>query len=223
MDALPYVDTMVKEYLLFRGFTRTLDAFNAGKRRRHSWCTPLSATADLANAAAGCRPPELAEDKSCGFQAEQITCYIFQTLIPELRMHELMEFLEFLNARCGARWLLTPTLRRSAHDRRQAAAQPPLPPHPHPPPGPLARACRFYSRLDSRYEAAIRKMETSIVRLLLVSAFRASRPEQLQEFFSCYGDGLLAGPDGAGWRSWFALMYVKQPQQDAAKVPPQNS
>jgi hypothetical protein len=29
MDALPYVDTLVKEYLAFRGFTRALASFNA--------------------------------------------------------------------------------------------------------------------------------------------------------------------------------------------------
>lgn len=29
MDAIPYVDTLVKEYLAFRGFTSTLAAFNA--------------------------------------------------------------------------------------------------------------------------------------------------------------------------------------------------
>jgi hypothetical protein len=44
--ALPYVDSLVKEYLLFRGFTQTLQAFNA----------------------------ELAEDKGFGFQADQV-CY----------------------------------------------------------------------------------------------------------------------------------------------------
>lgn len=28
VDALPYVDALIKEYLLFRGFTATLSAFN---------------------------------------------------------------------------------------------------------------------------------------------------------------------------------------------------
>jgi hypothetical protein len=40
MEALPYVDTLVKEYLLFRGFTASLQAFNV----------------------------ELAADRGCGFQ-----------------------------------------------------------------------------------------------------------------------------------------------------------
>lgn len=44
LTALPYVDSLIKEYLLFRGFTQTLLAFNA----------------------------EMAQDKGCGFQADQV-------------------------------------------------------------------------------------------------------------------------------------------------------
>jgi hypothetical protein len=73
---------------------------------------------------------------------------------------------------------------------------------------------RFYSRLDARYEPAIRKMETSIIRLLLVTAFKSSKPDVLQTFFSAYGDSLLGGPDGSSWRAWFALLYVKEPERD---------
>ena len=40
MDTLPYVDTLIKEYLLFRGFTGALHAFNA----------------------------DIAADRGCGFQ-----------------------------------------------------------------------------------------------------------------------------------------------------------
>lgn len=69
MDALPYVDTLFKEYLLFRGFTATLETFNK----------------DLAN------------DPGCGFQAERITELIFRKLIPKLDFEQLVEFLEFLN------------------------------------------------------------------------------------------------------------------------------
>lgn len=36
VDALPYVDALIKEYLLFRGFTATLSAFN--KVRPDIWC-----------------------------------------------------------------------------------------------------------------------------------------------------------------------------------------
>lgn len=36
VDALPYVDALIKEYLLFRGFTATLSAFN--KVKPDIWC-----------------------------------------------------------------------------------------------------------------------------------------------------------------------------------------
>ena len=36
MDALPYVDTLVKEYLAFRGFTSALAAFSAELVRRRA-------------------------------------------------------------------------------------------------------------------------------------------------------------------------------------------
>ena len=32
MEHMPYVDTLLREYLLFRGFTATLSTFNADKR-----------------------------------------------------------------------------------------------------------------------------------------------------------------------------------------------
>lgn len=60
MDSLPYVDTLIKEYLLFRGFTAALHAFNA----------------------------DLAADRGCGFQVPSprheycsaIECYIVTLL-----------------------------------------------------------------------------------------------------------------------------------------------
>lgn len=50
VDALPYVDALIKEYLLFRGFTSTLSAFTK----------------------------DLAADPGCGFQAERITELMFR-------------------------------------------------------------------------------------------------------------------------------------------------
>lgn len=70
MDALPYVDTLFKEYLLFRGFVNTLDSFNR----------------------------DLAADPGCGFQADRITELMFRKLIPGLDCQQLVDFLEHLNA-----------------------------------------------------------------------------------------------------------------------------
>ncbi|GLI61036.1 hypothetical protein VaNZ11_003300 [Volvox africanus] len=68
MDSLPYVDTLFKEYLLFRGFTATLQAFSA----------------------------ELSADRCCGFQAEALCELIFGQLLPHCRTTQLMELLELL-------------------------------------------------------------------------------------------------------------------------------
>ncbi|GLC41268.1 WD repeat-containing protein 91 [Pleodorina starrii] len=68
MDSLPYVDTLFKEYLLFRGFTATLQSFGA----------------------------ELAADRCCGFQAEALCELIFGQLLPQCRTTQLMELLELL-------------------------------------------------------------------------------------------------------------------------------
>ncbi|EFJ45079.1 hypothetical protein VOLCADRAFT_94556 [Volvox carteri f. nagariensis] len=68
MDSLPYVDTLFKEYLLFRGFTATLQSFSA----------------------------ELEADRCCGFQAEALCELIFGQLLPQCRTSQLMEVLELL-------------------------------------------------------------------------------------------------------------------------------
>ncbi len=71
MDSLPFSDALIKEYLLFRGFTRTLDLFNQ----------------------------ELACDQGCGYQADRMADMVFGHLVPELLMDQVIEFLELLNAR----------------------------------------------------------------------------------------------------------------------------
>jgi hypothetical protein len=48
VDALPYVDALIKEYLLFRGFTATLSAFN--KVKPYVWA-PWSGRGQGASAA----------------------------------------------------------------------------------------------------------------------------------------------------------------------------
>lgn len=75
MDAIPYVDSLIKEYLLFRGFTGSLRAFNK----------------------------DLASDRGCGFQADQLCELIFRKLVPLDQASELMEVLDFLNTRVYSR------------------------------------------------------------------------------------------------------------------------
>jgi len=75
MDAIPYVDSLIKEYLLFRGFTGTLRAFNK----------------------------DLSSDRGCGFQADQLCDLVFRRLVPLDQASELMEVLDFLNSRVYSR------------------------------------------------------------------------------------------------------------------------
>ncbi|KAK9842513.1 hypothetical protein WJX81_003570 [Elliptochloris bilobata] len=71
MHALPYLDSLVKEYLLFRGFTRSLQAFSA----------------------------DTASDQSCGFQADALASLVFKRMIPQHDGNALVELLAFLQAR----------------------------------------------------------------------------------------------------------------------------
>ena len=75
MDAIPYVDSLIKEYLLFRGFTGSLRAFNR----------------------------DIASDRGRGFQADQLCELVFRKLLPLDQASELMEVLEFLSNRVYSR------------------------------------------------------------------------------------------------------------------------
>lgn len=50
LQSLSYIDSLIKEWLLFRGFTKTLQQMHA----------------------------ELASDRGCGFQADQISEMVFR-------------------------------------------------------------------------------------------------------------------------------------------------
>lgn len=71
MDDLPYIDTLFKEYLLFRGFTSTLQTLQA----------------------------EVDADRGCGFQADQLSELIFRRIIPSHSFSELVELLKLLSSR----------------------------------------------------------------------------------------------------------------------------
>ena len=68
MDAISYLDWLVKEYLLFRGFAIAVTAFNS----------------------------EAKADPGLGYQAEQLSDQLFRVLIPSLRTEDLVSLLTFL-------------------------------------------------------------------------------------------------------------------------------
>jgi len=65
MQALPYVDSLVREYLLFRGFARASQALAA----------------------------DAAADRGCGFQADALARLVFGRLIPQRDGAALVAFL----------------------------------------------------------------------------------------------------------------------------------
>ena len=70
MDAISYLDGLVKEYLLFRGFARTVLSFKS----------------------------ESQSDPGLGYQAEQISDQLFNVLIPQHRADSLVSLLTFLQS-----------------------------------------------------------------------------------------------------------------------------
>jgi hypothetical protein len=91
---------------------------------------------------------------------------------------------------------------------------------------------RLYSRLDSRYEPLVSAVEADLLRLFLVTAHRAGRPDCMAEFFRLYGPQLISnssrssssnisgcgfgGQDAAAgdWREWFLLPYLQNPEKE---------
>ncbi|KAK9808419.1 hypothetical protein WJX73_002583 [Symbiochloris irregularis] len=71
MEAISYLDSLVKEYLLFRGFAKTVSALNA----------------------------DCKHDPGLGYQGQQISDHLFNTLIPQHRTEDLVALLKFLQSR----------------------------------------------------------------------------------------------------------------------------
>lgn len=86
---------------------------------------------------------------------------------------------------------------------------------------------RLYSRLDSRYEPLVSAVEADLLRLFLVTAHKAGRPDCMAEFFKLYGPqlisssssssaGALGAADGpaSDWKEWFLLPYLHNPEKE---------
>ena len=68
MDALPYLDTLFKELLLFRGFTASLRVFESERRG----------------------------DKTAGFRVERLVDLIFEEYVPAHDADRLLDLLDFM-------------------------------------------------------------------------------------------------------------------------------
>lgn len=109
---------------------------------------------------------------------------------------------------------------RLDHPPDRHASSPPCTTHPH------THTNRLYSRLDSRYEPLVSAVEADLLRLFLVTAHNARRPDKMAEFFRLVGPQLISNsssranssqgppPAAADWREWFLLPYLQHPDKE---------
>ncbi|KOX80691.1 WD repeat-containing protein 91 [Melipona quadrifasciata] len=141
MSHIQYVDELVKEYLLFRGFSQTLKAFDN----------------------------DLKAEKEKGFRVDkivdQLMQYIYNYDLTSLR--ELWGHLDL----------------------------------------------RMFSRLESHFTPAVRKLEYAVLKMYLVNAAVNNKQDRIQEFFTKMMPELQGHSE---WKEWFALPFVKNPEDNPA-------
>jgi WD40 repeat protein len=69
---------------------------------------------------------------------------------------------------------------------------------------------RFFSRLNHDLANTAHKLESTILRLFLINAYRNGRHDDIKSFFEKMG-GILQ--DRRDWKEWFTLLYIKNPEQ----------
>ncbi|XP_076461207.1 WD repeat-containing protein 91-like [Babylonia areolata] len=133
------LDELVKDYLLFRGFTATAKALDH----------------------------EVKYDKDRGLRADKMV----EQLRAYVDSHDLQHLREY--------W---------AHLNQ-----------------------RFFSRLEQRYAASVRKLEVSLLKLYVVSAHQSSRPDRVRDFFEKIGSELQ---NQLEFRDWFVFPFVSNPAEN---------
>ncbi|CAG5122992.1 unnamed protein product [Candidula unifasciata] len=134
------LDQLVKDYLLFRGFSSTLKAFDQ----------------------------ELKTDKDRGLRVDRMMENIW-SLIVGYDLQGLKEYWRYLNQ-------------------------------------------RLFSRLEQRYAASERKLETSLLKLYIVNAQQSGRQDKVLAFFEQMGVELQTHPD---FKEWFAFPFVSSPAENS--------
>lgn len=59
---------------------------------------------------------------------------------------------------------------------------------------------RLFSRLDQRYSASVRKLESSLLKLYVVNAHQCGKSDMVRKFFNEIGPELQMHPD---FKEWF--------------------
>ncbi|XP_076241526.1 WD repeat-containing protein 91 isoform X2 [Calliopsis andreniformis] len=139
MSHIQYVDELVKEYLLFRGFTQTLRAFDN----------------------------DLKAEKEKGFRVDKIVDQLMQHIY-NYDLTSLRELWGHLDV-------------------------------------------RMFSRLESHFTPAVRKLENSVLKMYLVNAAVNNKPDRIQEFFVKMTPELQGHSE---WKEWFAFPFVKNPEDN---------
>ncbi|XP_059482085.1 WD repeat-containing protein 91 [Neocloeon triangulifer] len=138
MSHIQYLDELVKEYLLFRGFCNTLKAFDG----------------------------ELKTDKDKGFRADKIV----DQIVLYVNFYDLTSLREL--------W---------AHLDQ-----------------------RMFSKLESHFAPAIRKLETSVLKYYVVNTISNNKNDKLLDFFNKMASELQGQSE---WKDWFALPYIRNPEE----------
>ncbi|XP_063239481.1 WD repeat-containing protein 91 [Bacillus rossius redtenbacheri] len=138
MSHIQYMDELIREYLLFRGFGGTLKAFDS----------------------------DLKTDKDKGFRVDKIVDQLMQYVA----VYDLVSLREL--------W--------SHMDQK------------------------MFSRLEHHFTAAVRKLESAVLKLYLVNAVVNNKPDKVTEFFNKYSVELQGQ---AEWKDWFMLPFVKNPEE----------
>ncbi|XP_040572431.1 WD repeat-containing protein 91 [Lepeophtheirus salmonis] len=133
-----FIDDLIKEYLLFRGFSSTLKTFEL----------------------------ELKTEKEKGFRVDRLVDQ-FLSMINNHDLHALKELWSHLST-------------------------------------------RYFSRLDPARTAAANRLETSLLKLYLVSCVQTRHSDKVKEFF----DKMTPEIQGMSeWKEWFALPFIKNPEE----------
>ncbi|XP_054258850.1 WD repeat-containing protein 91 [Macrosteles quadrilineatus] len=138
MSQIQYVDELIREYLLYRGFSGTLKMFDS----------------------------ELKMDKEKGFRVDKIVDQIMQ-YIYTCDLNGLRELWGHLEQ-------------------------------------------KMFSKLENEFTSAIRKLESSILKLYVVNAVSNNKADKVTEFFTRLTPELQGQSE---WKDWFMLPYVKSPEE----------
>ncbi|XP_055541697.1 WD repeat-containing protein 91 [Wyeomyia smithii] len=141
MAHIQYTDGLVREYVLFRGFSNTLKSFDA----------------------------ELKSDKDKSFRVDKIIDQLMQ-MIQTQDLQGLRDLWAHLNS-------------------------------------------HLFRNLEHSFTTAVVKLEQSILKLYLITAYMANKPDKVNEFFTKLAPELVSQSE---WKEWFFFPFCKNPEEHSA-------